>query len=55
MSKYRYFESTDNPEVPLYKISGGEKYDAEIASLIEQCRDITTRIQAGAAKNPSGK
>ena len=55
MLKYRYSESTDNPEVPLYKISGGEKYDAEIASLIKQCRDITAKIQAGSVRKIDGK
>lgn len=46
MQKHRYSETTDHPEVALYKVCGGKEYDIKVAPLIQKCRDITARIQS---------
>lgn len=48
MTPDRFSHKTKHPEVTLYQIQGGEKYDSEVSPLIERCRDAASRIQSGA-------
>lgn len=47
MSPQRFSSRTKHPEVTLYQIEGGKKYDSEVWPIVKRCQEAAARIQSG--------